>query len=179
MVETTSSVEATPDGFRPPSTSDTEEMVGVSTTTTTQSPGGSPPLPPLMLDTTSKSTSQQDQNNHDPNNASAPFPPAVGTRAFAGLIDRPVSYSRPFARPHGSTRRTSAAGGTQVVLNETGSWSGMANQSSSLVGAQGKAVKPSGVLAFLKGKKGRERSPKPNQQRGVIGKEGARVIVGS
>jgi len=34
------------------------------------------------------------------------------------------------------------------------------------------------LLGFLKGKRGRDRSPKP-RERGVLGKEGARVIVGS
>jgi len=37
--------------------------------------------------------------------------------------------------------------------------------------------KASGMLGFLSRKRGRERSPKP-RERGVIGKEGARVIVG-
>ena len=33
------------------------------------------------------------------------------------------------------------------------------------------------MLGFLRGKKGRDRSPKP-MERGVLGKEGARVVVG-
>jgi len=37
--------------------------------------------------------------------------------------------------------------------------------------------KASNMLGFLSRKKGRERSPKP-RERGVIGKEGARVVVG-
>jgi len=37
--------------------------------------------------------------------------------------------------------------------------------------------KPSGMLGFLSKKKGRASSPKP-QERGVLGKEGARVVVG-
>lgn len=38
-----------------------------------------------------------------------------------------------------------------------------------------------GVLGFLSRKKGRDRSPKPGKERerGVLGKEGARVIVSS
>ena len=37
--------------------------------------------------------------------------------------------------------------------------------------------KPNGMLGFLSRKKGREKSPKP-QEAGVLGKEGARVVVG-
>lgn len=37
--------------------------------------------------------------------------------------------------------------------------------------------RPTGMLGFLNRKKGRERSPKP-QEAGVLGKEGARVVVG-
>jgi serine/threonine kinase 32 len=67
-------------------------------------------------------------------------------------------------------------GGVQVVLNETGSWSDMANQSSSLIQNPAAADKPSGMLGFLSRKKGRDRSPKA-KERGVLGKEGARVII--
>lgn len=81
-------------------------------------------------------------------------------------------------RNRGSTRTTSMSGsGVQVVLNETGSWSDMANQSSGMVQEQGGDRKPSGMLGFLSRKKGRDRSPKA-RERGVLGKEGARVIVG-
>jgi serine/threonine kinase 32 len=67
-------------------------------------------------------------------------------------------------------------GGVQVVLNETGSWSEMANQSSALVQNPQAVEKPSGMLGFLSRKKGRDRSPKA-KERGVLGKEGARVII--
>ena len=67
------------------------------------------------------------------------------------------------------------SGGVQVVLNETGSWSEMANQSQGLVQPQ-EDRKPAGMLGFLSRKKGRDRSPKA-KERGVLGKEGARVII--
>ena len=66
----------------------------------------------------------------------------------------------------------------QVVLGETGSWSDLAKQDASLP-ADAKvevAGKPSGMLGFLSRKKGRGHSPKP-QERGILGKEGARVII--
>lgn len=69
----------------------------------------------------------------------------------------------------------------QVVLNEQGSWSDMANSSQGMVisdDAQSRIEKPAGVLGFLGRKKGRDRSPKAKQrERGVLGKEGARVII--
>lgn len=70
----------------------------------------------------------------------------------------------------------------QVVLNEQGSWSEMANQSQGMVtptDEQSKRnEKPSGMLGFLGRKKGRDRSPKAKEkERGVLGKEGARVVI--
>ena len=69
-----------------------------------------------------------------------------------------------------------------VVLDETGSWSDLANKSATIPaeGVNGagslKAGKPSGMLGFLGRKRGRDRSPKPMEP-GVLGKEGARVVV--
>ncbi|KAL2012327.1 hypothetical protein VTN00DRAFT_5045 [Thermoascus crustaceus] len=103
---------------------------------------------------------------------SHPPPPPPGT-----------SFSRPLPpRPKGSTRKMSKGGGVQMVLEETGSWSELADHSSTLPaeGLEGAASKGkpqnSGMLAFLTRKKGRDRSPKP-QEPGVLGKEGARQII--
>jgi len=66
----------------------------------------------------------------------------------------------------------------QVVLGETGSWSDLAKHDTTLP-ADAKveaASKPSGMLGFLRTKKGRGHSPKP-QDRGILGKEGARVVI--
>jgi serine/threonine kinase 32 len=71
-----------------------------------------------------------------------------------------------------------------MVLDEAGSWSELANHSSTLPaegydGLVGKDKGPaanSGMLAFLSRKKGRDRSPKPTEP-GVLGKEGARQII--
>ena len=77
----------------------------------------------------------------------------------------------------------SKGGGVQMVLEESGSWSELADQSATLPaegyeGLLSKGQKPpnSGMLAFLSRKKGRERSPKPTEP-GVLGKEGARHII--
>lgn len=68
-----------------------------------------------------------------------------------------------------------------MVLNEQGTWTEMANSSQAMVAPpeDGRVDRPSGMLGFLGRKKGRERSPKAGKQRerGVIGKEGARVII--
>ncbi|KAB8214741.1 kinase-like domain-containing protein [Aspergillus novoparasiticus] len=85
-------------------------------------------------------------------------------------------------RPKGATRKTSKGGGVQMVLEEAGSWSELADQSSTLPaeGYDAGSIKGkssnSGMLAFLSRKKGRDRSPKP-QEPGVLGKEGARQII--
>ena len=74
------------------------------------------------------------------------------------------------------------AGGMQVVLGETGSWSELAKQDATLPAdakmVEAVAAKPSGMLGFLSRKKGRGNSPKP-QERGILGKEGARVVISS
>ncbi|KAL2817324.1 kinase-like domain-containing protein [Aspergillus granulosus] len=96
------------------------------------------------------------------------------------------NFHRPFVpppamRPRPTARKTSKGGGVQMVLEEAGSWSELADQSTTIPadgydaankGKQGN----SGMLAFLSRKKGRDRSPKP-QEPGVLGKEGARQII--
>ena len=79
----------------------------------------------------------------------ADYFPADGSEAAAPSFSRPLNN-----RQRGSTRSTSVSGGVQ-------------NQN---------ADKPSGMLGFLSRKKGRDRSPKA-KERGVLGKEGARVII--
>jgi serine/threonine kinase 32 len=136
---------------------------------TTHSPNGSPPLAASALNRDGKSstgsrTSQRGERADFYPSGTAEVPPP------------PPSFSRPMNnRPRGSQRSTSMGGGVQVVLNETGSWSEMANQSSALV-QNAPTEKPSGMLGFLSRKKGRDRSPKA-KERGVLGKEGARVII--
>ncbi|KAK4128454.1 kinase-like protein [Parathielavia appendiculata] len=80
----------------------------------------------------------------------------------------------------------SPTGGVQVTLDGGSSWSDLARQDATLpadaAGANNDlGGKPEGsgggVFGFLRGKKGRGNSPKP-RERGVLGKEGARVILG-
>lgn len=165
----TSSSKASPgdDRLVPTTTNTTQGRSHTQSRSTTQSPNGSPPLPTsnLVPVTSTPSITQSEQDTFNPDaSPNLPVP----------------SYSRPI-RQRGSTRSTSMGGGVQVVLNETGSWSEMANQSSAMVSPstdpQANAdQRPTGVLGFLSRKKGRDRSPKA-KERGVLGKEGARVII--
>ena len=70
-----------------------------------------------------------------------------------------------------------------MVLDEAGSWSGLSDHHATLpadslegVGARGAKGGNSGMLGFLTRKKGRDKSPKP-QEPGILGKEGARRII--
>jgi serine/threonine kinase 32 len=70
-----------------------------------------------------------------------------------------------------------------MVLDEAGSWSGLSDQNSTLpadslegVGSKDGKGGSSGMLGFLSRKKGRDKSPKP-QEPGILGKEGARRII--
>ncbi|KAL2829587.1 kinase-like domain-containing protein [Aspergillus pseudoustus] len=127
---------------------DTQSSIGEALETTNSQTGGPPSHPP-------------------------PPPPAP-------------NFHRPFVppppiRPRPTARKTSKGGGVQMVLEEAGSWSELADQSTTIPADGYDAAnkgKPSnsGMLAFLSRKKGRDRSPKP-QEPGVLGKEGARQII--
>lgn len=88
-------------------------------------------------------------------------------------------------RARAGTRSATRSGGMQVTLGETGSWSDLAEKNTTLP-AEGKSAaaagaknqKSPGMLGFLKGKGTRARSPKPREP-GVLGKEGARVVISS
>lgn len=78
----------------------------------------------------------------------------------------------------------SPTGGVQVTLDGAGSWSDLARQDATLpadANASNEGGKDSGssggVFGFLSRKKGRSHSPKP-KERGVLGKEGARQVIG-
>ncbi len=120
---------------------------------------------------------------------SHPISPSMQTSAPpvpSGPPPPAPNFHRPFvpppsgrARPTG--RKTSKGGGVQMVLEEAGSWSELADQSTTLPAegydpaTKGKSNN-GGMLGFLSRKKGRDRSPKP-QEPGVLGKEGARQII--
>ncbi|KAK1969360.1 kinase-like protein [Colletotrichum sublineola] len=95
----------------------------------------------------------------------------------------PSQYSTQRSVPPGAGQRvTSPTGGMQVTLDGGGSWSDLARQDATLPTdanaiSEGKSESSGGVFGFLRGKKGRGHSPKP-KERGVLGKEGARQVIG-
>ncbi|QPG94413.1 hypothetical protein C2857_005942 [Epichloe festucae Fl1] len=105
--------------------------------------------------------------------------------------DRPVRPAQPpplyqseyltRALPSTSHRVASSSGGVQVTLDGGGSWSELARQDATLPAdanppVDAKAESSSGMFGFLKSKRGRNNSPRP-RERGVLGKEGARVVI--
>lgn len=73
----------------------------------------------------------------------------------------------------------SGSGSYQVHAMASDSWPELMDAAAGGTGeghGDGMEKKPSGMLGFLSRKKGRDRSPKA-RERGVLGKEGARVIV--
>ncbi|KAH7312390.1 kinase-like domain-containing protein [Stachybotrys elegans] len=88
----------------------------------------------------------------------------------------------PTKQPAAGKRISSATGGVQITLDGGSSWSELARQDATLptdanTAADGKSEGSSGMFGFLRSKKGRTNSPKP-RERGVLGKEGARVVIG-
>ncbi|KAK4860747.1 hypothetical protein LT330_004478 [Penicillium expansum] len=118
----------------------------------------------------------------DPNDpATSQPPPSPSSRVSPSPPPAP-SFHRPLPpnnRHRGATRQMSKSGGVQMVLNEAGSWSELAHNSTPADGMEGgddKGKQANGMLSFFSRKKGRDRSPKPTEP-GVLGKEGARQII--
>lgn len=125
--------------------------------------GGYQPQPPPLVPTLS--------NENRQGRPSRPAPPPPYPNQF-------MSRQYPIA----GQRVTSPAGGVQVTLDGGGSWSELARQDATLPtdanhAADGKGESSGGMFGFLRSKKGRNNSPKP-KERGVLGKEGARVVIG-
>ncbi|RDW75171.1 putative ribosomal protein S6 kinase 2 beta [Coleophoma cylindrospora] len=154
------------------------------------SSSGSPPMPSHPPPLPNGQSTSQHNNNNAPNsqapNQAQNFSRLQNPQNFVTpqhtipLSPYQSSYSRP-QRPTG-TRNQSMGGGMQVVLGETGSWSDLAKQDATLPAdaktemAVSKGSGSGGMLGFLSRKKGRGHSPKP-QERGILGKEGARVVI--
>ncbi|KAH7124814.1 kinase-like domain-containing protein [Dactylonectria estremocensis] len=87
-------------------------------------------------------------------------------------------------RPFDYTMATykNLTGGVQVPLDRGGSWLELARQDATLPteannAAEGENKGSGGMFGFLNSKKGRSNSLKPNK-RGVLGKKGARAVIG-
>ncbi|TQV98189.1 protein kinase [Cordyceps javanica] len=151
-----------------------------------------PRLPPIMQSTLG------DGPRAITTDAVVPAPPASEARpARTSGSDEATAYPKPVrsapAPPNyrseyvsrrntsNGNRITSPSGGVQVTLDGGGSWSDLARQDATLpidanTTAASKSESSSSMFGFLKSKKGRNHSPKP-KERGVLGKEGARVVI--
>ncbi|KAK7942876.1 uncharacterized protein PG986_011989 [Apiospora aurea] len=97
----------------------------------------------------------------------------------------PNSYAAGHHRSQPSGMRVqSPTGGIQMTIDAAGSWSQLARQDATLPADANTAPDDKtssssggGVFSIFGRKKGRGHSPKP-KERGVLGKEGARVIIG-
>lgn len=101
-------------------------------------------------------------------------PPHTLSKTVTTLERSPQQRPPTSGRARHGVRNQSASGGVSVTLDGTGSWSDLADKSAPSPGHL--RSKPSGMLGFLSKRKGRASSPKP-QERGVLGREGARVVI--
>lgn len=80
-----------------------------------------------------------------------------------------------------SARSASIGSGVSLVTNAPSTWEDMATQGQAKVASPGeerRSERPTGMLGFLSRRKGRDRSPRGKErERGVLGKEGARVVI--
>lgn len=178
------------------------------TRSSTHSPRGSPPLPSTMVHGPSSPPIQDYFPPHAerPTPSSDPSQPIPGTttspaqqqKLRAIRYDDAASAQSSTSAPGSSalsqpgrsqklrsTTHSRTTSGTAGDINTgAGLWASSATETANLSTGGGgtsegeaQRQKPSGMLGFLSRKKGRERSPKA-RERGVLGKEGARAIVG-
>ena len=159
-----------------PQTTTTQSKSSTDEATCDSPKDGSPPM--ATIPPGAKST----QSTHSDYFPAPEHPPLPSNSPPPNNVTRPPP---PTSHPaKGGTRSVSKGGGMQVVLDETGSWSQLKDQTATMPaegvnGVDGKGSKQAhGMLGFLSRHKGREKSPKP-QEPGVLGKEGARVVISS
>ncbi|KAL6714424.1 Serine/threonine kinase [Lecanora helva] len=163
------------------------------------SPAGSPPRTLTGAGANLK-TAQSNLSDYYPANEHPTQPPPLPPNAqqqphhpqqqqqIPTSVPPPHNHQSSRAQQGGNrgTRTASKGGGVQVTLDEQGSWANLGNKdmmngegerNSRSGGSSSLHSKPAGVLGFWSRKKGRQRSPKP-MEAGVLGKEGARVVVG-
>jgi serine/threonine kinase 32 len=163
----------------PETTSASSNRSQAQSSTTT--PSGSPPLHAESMRAAGAANNVEDIPSSDDNKTKENEVSKVKISSSTNS----KSFSRPVPpkRVSGASRKVSKGGGIQMVLDEAGSWSGLSDQhatlpADSLDGTGVRDVKGgnSGILGFLSRKKGRDKSPKP-QEPGILGKEGARRII--
>ncbi|PVH68492.1 hypothetical protein DL98DRAFT_662151 [Cadophora sp. DSE1049] len=134
------------------------------------STSGSLPIPsqlPPMPNGPQQRQQPYSQNTNHRSNEQANFQ----TPNFSAPLSTPPSYQASYNRPQG--------GGIPVTLGETGSWTELAQNDNTLpADEKANAGRPPATLGFWNRVKGHAHSPK-RQQRGILGKVGARVILAS
>ncbi|KAJ9151148.1 Serine/threonine-protein kinase 32C [Pleurostoma richardsiae] len=145
------------------------------------------PAPQPPMSTPKKSTDGGSPNSHRSRPSSSHGRQRTTPARPPPLPPYPTSYTstKPSRGGPKGIFVESPTGGVQVTLDGGGSWSDLARQDATLpADAAGASHDPTkvdagsgGVFGFLSRKKGRGNSPKP-KERGVLGKEGARVIIG-
>ncbi|KAI9826631.1 MAG: hypothetical protein M1832_006227 [Thelocarpon impressellum] len=149
------------------SKSSTEEAAATTAPNRAQIPrsaSGSPPLPHAELDVTSAGPQIRPRQDHEQAHSVSTTAAAAPPRAVTRLRER-------------SGRGSRSASMAGPAPDETGSWSELSEAGAGDGGggkAEGKGK--ASVLGFLRGRHGRGQSPKP-QERGVLGREGARHIL--
>ncbi|KAK4945228.1 Serine/threonine kinase [Elasticomyces elasticus] len=130
------------------------------------SPAGSPPISPA--------SPHVDAAEH--------FPPLADlTNTLLGAQETQKSRAQTLAlqgRPK-TGRQSSRGGGISMVLNESGSWSALADQGTTLPGdtrPSNERRNSGSILGFLKGQKSGSRSGRPKEA-GVLGKVGIRQVI--
>lgn len=76
-------------------------------------------------------------------------------------------------------KETFRGGGVRFAPGENETWTDLAKKDATLpldAKLSEPEAKPNGVLGFLSRKRGRGSSPRPHE-RGILGKEGARVVI--
>ncbi|KAI1101728.1 kinase-like protein [Jackrogersella minutella] len=132
---------------------------------------------------------QQQQQHQPPSDASRPDKnfsnssraPKAAPRAPPPLPSYHRAYTKSISHSSGLQVK-SPTGGISVTLEDTGSWSDLARRDATLPADASavnddKATTGGGGVFGLFGRKKRGHSPKP-KERGVLGKEGARQVVG-
>lgn len=165
-----------------PSKSSIEDRV-TSPTTDTTSLRGTPPLDDSQLQITTDTPLGPDTPGSEYFSAPdlpKPTPPATPAKL---IKERGNGQPSGAHRQRGGPRSASRGGGLHVNPVEPASFAQLADKNATLPvegvrGVGNKAVKPTGMLGFLSRKGGRARSPKPREA-GVLGKEGARVVIHS
>ncbi|KAK1771767.1 putative agc yank protein kinase [Phialemonium atrogriseum] len=177
-----------PDEMHAPQALTTDEATPVSQMTT----NGATKQPSLQSQPASETPPGQ-ENGAGPPNTHKLHPPSISNRRLPSpLQPYPQAYTnnanpgRPGRGGAPGMIVESPTGGVQVTLDGGGSWSDLARQDATLpADASGTnhemggklETGGGGVFGFLSRKKGRANSPKP-KERGVLGKEGARVVIG-